>query len=555
MLWLLPLVGLWPLLGAALVPVQRLWWLPALGALPALAAALLAPLDSSLELPWLLLGTRLGLDELGRVYLLFTALLWTVAGIHATHEMRGQRHGRRFAIFFLLAMSGNLWLIVAQDLVNFYLGFALMGLSSYGLVIHGGTPANLRAGRVYLVMALFGEVALFAALVLIAQHLGTVVPSPEGLAGLDDLSIGLLLLGLGVKAGMVPLHPWLPLAHPAAPIPASAVLSATMIKVALLGWLRLLPIGVEPLPEWGAVLTAAGLVTLGLALPVGLVQSDPKVILAYSSIAKMGFLILLLGALLAEPALAPLGVAALGLYVAHHALVKGGLFLGLGLRKSASRAQPLVLAGLGLLALALAGAPLTSGAVAKDAIKPLLASAQWPWIATAVGLSALATTLLMARFLWVAIRIERHPLPGHAVPGAAWGLLLGLVVAFPLVLGAPASWVGDPDTLIPGVLLALGVLMLARLWPALARAFINRIPPGDLLALVAPLERGATALWRWFAPWLQARRQELGATLARPARAVFEQAARDPERLLRHWPVIGALWLAIGVLLLIAFLA
>lgn len=554
MLWLLLLVGLWPLLGAALVQARRLWWLPTLGALPGLAAALLVPLDHPLELPWLVLGTTLELDALGRVYLLFTALLWTFAGVHAAYEMRAGIHARRFASLFLLAMSGNLWLIVAQDLANFYLGFALMGLSSYGLVIHSATPANLHAGQVYLVMALLGEVTLFVALVLIAQQLGGLLPSPEGLAGLDDLSIALVLLGLGVKAGMAPLHLWLPLAHPAAPVAASAVLSGAMIKVALLGWLRLLPIGVVALPEWSAVLTVAGLATLALALAVGLVQSDPKVILAYSSVAKMGFLILMLGVLLAEPELAPVGVAGLSLYIAHHALVKGGLFLGVGLRKSAARAQVLILLGLGVLALALAGAPLSSGAVAKDAIKPLLASAQWPWIASAVALSAFATTLLMARFLWVMIRLEPHPAPGYGVPGITWGLLLGLVVLFPFVLGAPAAWVGDPSILIPAIVTATGMLMLTHLWPALARVFIARIPPGDLLALLIPPGRWAGGGVRVLIAGLERVRQGLVARLSQPVAALLTRPTGDVERNLRHWPLIGLLWVGIGAGLVVGLL-
>jgi hydrogenase-4 component B len=112
---------------------------------------------------------------------------------------------------------------------------------------------------------------------------------------LDGLAIGLLLLGLGVKAGMVPLHIWLPLAHPAAPVAASAVLSGTMIKTALLGWMRFLPVGAVALPEWGGLLAGAGTLTLLFALPIGLTQSDPKVVLAYSSISKMGLMMLVLG--------------------------------------------------------------------------------------------------------------------------------------------------------------------------------------------------------------------------------------------------------------------
>ncbi|AFL76360.1 proton-conducting transporter membrane subunit [Thiocystis violascens] len=270
---------------------------------------------------------------------------------------------------------------------------------------------------------------------MIANHAGTFVPTAAQLVGLDGLAIGLLLVGLGVKAGMVPLHLWLPLAHPAAPIAASAVLSGTMIKVAILGWLRFLPVGAVALADWGAWLSAVGLLTMFFALPIGMTQSDPKVILAYSSVSKMGLLMLLLGLILSDPALAPVGIAAITLYAAYHALVKGGLFLGVGLRKSAALAQPLVLGGLVILALALAGAPLTSGAVTKYGIKPLLDAANWTWLAAAVALSAVATTLLMARFLWISVRSA----VGLCLAQRAWALLITLVLLFPFLLGKPGG--------------------------------------------------------------------------------------------------------------------
>ncbi|MFD2110554.1 proton-conducting transporter membrane subunit [Thiorhodococcus fuscus] len=551
---LLILVWVWPLLLAALAVRPSFWWLPAIGALPGLAAALLVPLGSRLELPWLFLGTTLGLDATGRIYLIFTAILWLVSGIYTAFSARGTSHAGRFGVFFLLAMAGNLWLIVGQDLLSFYAGFAIMGLSAYGLVIHDGKTAALRAGKVYLVMALLGEVTLFAALVLVASHAGTTVPAPEQLVGLDNLTIALLILGLGVKAGMVPLHLWLPLAHPAAPIPASAVLSGTMIKVAILGWLRFLPLGAVALADWGAWLTGAGLLTMFYALPIGLMQSDPKVILAYSSIGKMGLLILLLGLILTEPALAPVGVAAITLYAAHHALAKGGLFLGVGLRKYAALPQPLLLAGLVFLALALAGAPLTSGAVTKYGIKPLLAGADWGWLSIAVAVSTVATTLLMARFLWVTTRIKPHPETGYTWPSAAWAVLVTLLLLFPFVLGEPAAWPTNAATVGAGIGIAVAVMAAARRYPGFVKPLVGRIPPGDLLGLIKRIL--LVLVWYGLAilRFVGALYARIEARLTHAFDRVFAQPTSDGEQGLRAWPVAGALWLAVGGLLFVAVL-
>ena len=87
--------------------------------------------------------------------------------------------------------------------MNFYLGFSLMGLAAYGLVIHDGKQASLHAGRIYLMMTLVAETALFAALLLIHQHSASLAPTPQQLMGLSDWAIGLLIFGLGIKAGLI----------------------------------------------------------------------------------------------------------------------------------------------------------------------------------------------------------------------------------------------------------------------------------------------------------------------------------------------------------------
>jgi len=546
---LLVLTWLVPLAAAALAWSARLWWLPAVAALPALAAAALVPVGQRLEIPWLLLGSVLGLDEAGRIFLAFTAVLWLAAGVYAVGSLRAGPHAARFRAFFLLAMAGNLWLIVGLDLASFYLGFGLMGLASYGLVVHQGDRAALRAGKVYLVMTIFGELAVFAALVMIAHHTGTTAPDPAALVGLDDLTIGLLILGLGIKAGLVPLHVWLPLAHPAAPVPASAVLSGAMIKVALLGWLRFLPVGQEALTDWGLLLVFGGLVTLFFAAPIGLVQSNPKVILAYSSVGKMGFLALALGLILLDPQFAPAGVLAVSLYAAHHALVKGGLFLGVGLRHH-GRAQWLVLAGTLVLALSLAGVPPSSGAVAKHGVEPLLGGLDWAWLGPALTLSTVATALLMGRFLWVIWHTDAHPAPGHGLGGAAWGALVLLTLAFPLVLGTPAAWVANAWPVTVAAALGLPVALVAWRRPALLSPALGLVPPGDLVRLVDPilatLGFAARALGRGWDGLLQVASARLGTVFAWGG-----ATALDPERTLRAWPGAGVAWLAVGGLLLV----
>ncbi len=130
-------------------------------------------------------------------------------------------------------------------------------------------------------------------------------------------------------------------------------------------------------PDWGLLLVLSGLLTTLLAPLIGLTQTNPKVVLAYSSVVKMDLLGGRgVGSPLIEPNLASAAGMALTLYAAHHAFAKAGLFLGVGLRRGAGSEGPILLS-LVMLALALADAPLTSGALAKDGIKPAFAALGW----------------------------------------------------------------------------------------------------------------------------------------------------------------------------------
>jgi hydrogenase-4 component B len=549
LIWLLPLAFALPLGLAAFANRRWAWWVPAFGAIPALVAVLLVPVGETLDLRWLMLGTRLGLDEIGRIFLLFTSIIWLAAGIYAVASRQTMPNPGRFNTFFLLAMAGNFWLIVGQDLVSFYTGFAIMGISSYGLVIHDGDRAALRAGKVYLILTLGSELALFVALVMIATTTGSMHPTPEDLVALNGLTIGLLILGLAVKAGLVPLHVWLPLAHPAAPIPASAVLSGAMIKVALLGWLRFLPIGEIAMPEWGLLFVFAGLATAFFAVPIGLIQSNPKVLLAYSSVSKMGLMVLTLGLMLIEPAIAPVATVGLALYAGHHALTKGGLFLGVGLRKSAG-AQGLVFAGLALLALSMAAVPLTSGAVAKYGIKPAFAEVDWGWLQVAIALTTIATAMLMARFLWMMRALVPHPSPGANWAAVGWVPLIGLVMLYPFVFGSPDAWVTDVGLIAAALLLVLPVTLLALRRPAALAPIIDSVRPGDLLDLTRPV----LISFRWsLRRSIRAYRHAFESMSARISENLMGLAGRPASGLddrLTSWPLAGSLWLGITIALI-----
>jgi hydrogenase-4 component B len=540
---MLVLVWAAPLIGALFAAWRGAGWLTLLAPLPALAAAALVPVGSAVSLPWLLLGVELGLDEIGRLFLLFSALLWLAASLYAAGGPRvGEGGAGRFRLFFLLAMAGNLGLIVARDMVSFYLGFTLMGLAAYGLVVQPGSQRSRRAARRYLVWTIAGELVLFVALVLLAaQHGGNLAFSALASAPPGGWAVLLIVIGFGIKLALPGLHFWLPPAYAVTPAPAVAVLGGAMIKAGLLGWIRFLPPGDAALAGWGQALIAIGVTGIFFGALLGLMQPRARLVLGYSSISKMGVLTTGMGAALAWPAGAPVLIGALALYAAHHALVKGALFLGLGLAERGG-VRPWLMGGLGVLALALAGAPLTSGALAKSTLTAGLPAGAHHLV-TVLAASAFLSTLLMARFLMLVWK-GRAATPAPYPPGAvtAWLLLLALIVAAPLALAADGQLVANAVPVALGALLALLVRQASERLPApdaarpQRRAIIGRILRRLVDTGLSRVQQGGVEVYER----LQQRLQ--GLSLA-PSRA---HQAEVP------WAVAGSVWMAVGALLLYA---
>ena len=469
--WLAPLA----LLPLAVGSAGR-WW-PALAVLPALAAAVLVPEGTVLDVSWLLLGTHLGLDPTGRMFLLFSALVWLFAGLYAAVTQTSDARAGRFRLFFLLAMAGNLLLVLAADMMTFYFGFALMGLSAYALVVHRRSQRARRAGRLYLAWTLVGEVALFSAVLLLASEGNESLRFAElAQRDLPAVAVGLVIFGFGVKLALPGLHVWLPLAYPAAPAPAAAVLSGPMINAGLLGWLRFLPPEAGVPAHWGGILVAAGVVGIALGVLAGLAQRDPRAVLAYSSIAKTGLVSVVFGIALGRPEQAALITGALVLFAMHHLLVKGTMFLGIG-EWERNGCSPWVLAGLAGLALAMMGIPFTAGAVAKSGIEEALASAGVD-LKLLLFFSALGTALLMVRFLWLVAGRKPDVTAGSRWSIRVWLALVSLALWLPF---APAELTGSPAGLLP-VAAALSLAWVARRLGVRGAWF--RVPPGDVLGLL-----------------------------------------------------------------------
>jgi formate hydrogenlyase subunit 3/multisubunit Na+/H+ antiporter MnhD subunit len=482
-------------------------------AAPAIWMALTFGAGESIVIPWLFLEAHLGLDLVRQVFLLFTSLLWATAGLYAGAYLRGQRHERVFYFLYLLAMSGNVGLIVAEDIATFYTFFALMTFAAYGLVVSDRSERAMHAGRVYMVMAVIGEAMILGAVFLTLadadSHLLSSVGQVVAASPYRNVIIFLTLGGFGVKAGMIGLHMWLPLAHPVAPTPASAVLSGAMIKAGLVGWIHFLPLGEYESHVWSAFVIVVGLGAAFGAVIVGALQEDPKTNLAYSSISQMGVMTMAVGVGLAEPGAWPVVMAVLVVYAFSHGLAKGALFLGVGIAHAASSTGGRILAmsGLTLAAAAIAGAPMTGGAIVKKALADAISFAPgtWPdrleWLL--VG-SAVATTVLLGRFLqivWRDVRAEATTEP-HPSLWWSWVFILGLV--------AGGVWIAVPhyaiDVTLPRLALVdawdaiwpmmLGLVLLFGWWRIFSAKRVRMsVPAGDLLVPVEAVLRYVRRAW------------------------------------------------------------
>lgn len=284
-----------------------------------------------LEYPRLLppFGMSFRIDWLSVILVTIASSIWLLVTIYAFDYVKPGKHVNRYHAFTLITLGATLGTLLSGDLVTLFLFFELMSFSSYVLVIHEGDAKALKAGFLYLIMTIGGGLAFLFGVLAVFQMTGTVAFTAGGfLASKSGLSLGAFvsfLIGFGMKAGMFPLHIWLPEAHPVAPSPSSALLSGVMLKIGAFGLLRIIFNVYEFrfLKEvgWINYLLLLAILTIILGSIFAIMQKNLKRRLAYSSVAQMGYILLGM-ALLSERAL--IGDI---FHIFTHAIMKSCLFL------------------------------------------------------------------------------------------------------------------------------------------------------------------------------------------------------------------------------------
>ncbi|RMH48052.1 MAG: hydrogenase 4 subunit B [Alphaproteobacteria bacterium] len=290
-------------------------------------------------LPWL--GAHLGLDSLSAIFLLLLGAGGAAASAYAIGYGRHEAEPHRTLPFYPGFLGAMAVVVLARDAFTFLLAWEVMSLLSWAMVLtHHRAADTRRAAYVYLVMAGFGTMALLLAFGLMAGSAGDyafeAIRGGSRGTGLAATVLVLMLIGAGSKAGLMPLHVWLPVAHPAAPSHVSALMSGVMTKIAIYGFLRVAFDLAGPLPWWIApIVIVTGSATAAIGILHAINDGDAKRVLAWSTIENVGVIFAALGLALAfrssgMPLLAALAMTAALVHALNHMLFKSLLFMVAG---------------------------------------------------------------------------------------------------------------------------------------------------------------------------------------------------------------------------------
>ncbi|MFI5379799.1 MAG: proton-conducting transporter membrane subunit [Tepidisphaerales bacterium] len=427
----------------------------------------------------------IGLDNLSLVFLIpiwLISALGSIYGLGYWSQAEHPNNARRLRLFWGLLTAGMALVVLARDGVLFLMAWEIMALSAFFLVATEDKKPEVRqAAWVYLVATHAGTLCLIAFFSLLSRASGSFSLWPTSLPVLPDRVASTLfivgVIGFSFKAGLMPLHIWLPGAHANAPSHVSAVLSGVLLKTGIYGIIRVSALSPHPPVWWGTTLLIAGAVSGVLGIAFALAQHDLKRLLAYSSIENVGIITMgiglaLLGRTFQRIDWVVLGLGGALLHVLNHSLFKPLMFMGAGGVLHATHTRQIdLLGGLGKLmprtfvlfvvgALAICGLPPLNGFVSELLIYVGLfrtlewppTGPSWPWAALAAPALALIGALAVGTFVKLA------------------GIVFG---------GAPRSSLAahahDPgnNMLRPMILLA-GCCALIGLFPVITAGILNR---------------------------------------------------------------------------------
>ena len=322
-------------------------------------------------------------DPLGRVFAAVITVVWLMAGIFSCEYMKHEKEEKRYFGFYVLVYGVLMALCFSGNLVTYYMFYEMMTLTTLPLIMHNKSREAIMAGLKYLFYSLCGAYLVLFGIYFLNRYAGTLdftaggsgLEAAGGHSALMLAVVFLMILGFGVKAGMFPMHAWLPTAHPVAPAPASAVLSGLVVKMGVLGIVRVIFYVVGPEVIRGTWVQTAWLtltlITVFMGSMLAYREKVMKKRLAYSTVSQISYILFGLALLNPEAMTGSL------LHVVFHACIKSCLFLSAGaVIYKTGRTRVDELTGIGkempvtawcytFASLALVGIPPASGFISK----------------------------------------------------------------------------------------------------------------------------------------------------------------------------------------------
>ena len=423
-------------------------------ALAALCA--LIPDLQEVSLRWTdMLAFTLRVDGVSRIWLLLLAVIWPGVGLYAQEYLKHDENPARFFLFYTVTQGVLAGLAMAGNLVTYYMFYEAMTLLTVPLVLHNRDKEAVAAAIKYLIYSVIGASAALIGIFFVGAIGGTGdfasgLITAEQIAGKEQFAMIIfltMLIGFGVKAGMFPLHGWLPTAHPVAPAPASAVLSGVITKMGVLGIVRVLfnIAGADRIRGTWVQYTMLGLTltTILMGSLLALKEKKLKKRLAYSSVSQVS------SVLFGLFTLTEWGFVGAMLHVIFHSLMKNNLFMGAGSiihktektrveeMEGLGKRMPWTYAFFTVASLGLVGIPPTGGFVSKWNLAQgaLATGLPYAWVGpTALLISAVLT----AAYLFTVV--IKGCFPGENVKPepnceAGWKMLLPMGVYAALIVG------------------------------------------------------------------------------------------------------------------------
>lgn len=283
------------------------------------------------------LGIGFVLDGFRSVYTLTAALMWMMTTVFSKEYFKHYHNRNRYYLFMLLTLGATMGVFLSADLYTTFIFFEMMSFTSYVWVAHDERKVSLRAAETYLSVAVIGGMVMLMGLFLLYHELGTleIAALLKQAAACSDKTLlyvagGCITLGFGAKAGVFPLHIWLPKAHPVAPAPASALLSGILTKSGIFGMIVVSCNLLYGDGDWGSVILLLGCITMFGGALLALFSVDLKRTLACSSMSQIGFVTVgigMQGLLGEENTMAAMGTL---LHMVNHSLIKLVLFMAAG---------------------------------------------------------------------------------------------------------------------------------------------------------------------------------------------------------------------------------